>query len=175
MPTHKASLAELSISQLSELTGKAPRTISKRLERAQVATVREDGKTLYYAPQVALAAIYQEGTPQRPDAEKARLDAARADLAELELEERRGDLIGREDVVNTWSNRIAACKARLRAIPKRLVVQVPGFNRAMAKRALELIDDALHELAGASQQSAPRRARVGKRKKRVAAAAEPSV
>lgn len=102
--------------------------------------------------------------------ERDRLDAARADLAELDLAVRRGELVRRQDVIDLWAARIAACKTRLRAIPKRLAVLVPGFTRAMAVAALKLIDEALHELAG---DGAPKSgARVGKRSKKLAAAGD---
>jgi phage terminase Nu1 subunit (DNA packaging protein) len=102
--------------------------------------------------------------------ERARLDAARAELTELEVAQRRGELVRRQDVIGLWSRQITACKARIRSMPKRLVVMVPGFTRAMATAALKLIDEALHELAG---DGAPKSgARVGKRKEKLAAAGD---
>jgi phage terminase Nu1 subunit (DNA packaging protein) len=96
--------------------------------------------------------------------ERSRLDAARAELTELELAQRRGELLRRPDVEETWSSKITAAKGRMRAIPKRLAVLVPGFTRTMATATLKLIDEALHELAGDGAPAAKRGARVGKRK-----------
>lgn len=97
MPTHKPDLSRVSKSQLALLTGRDPTTVTKRLAAARVEPVAEDGRTLFYDPQLALAAIYLEGVALDPTAEKARLDSARADLAELELARRRGELINAED------------------------------------------------------------------------------
>lgn len=104
--------------------------------------------------------------------ERSRLDAANADLKELELALLRGELLRRADVRETWATQITAAKARLRAIPKRLAVSVPGFSRTMATVALKLIDEVLHELAGDGAPPSKRGARVGKRKGKLAPAGD---
>ena len=106
--------------------------------------------------------------------ERTRFDAARAEKTELEVAQLRGELVRRDDVVETWSTRIVACKAQIRGIPKRLALAVPGFTRHMAAAALDLIDEVLNELAGDVAPVAKRRGRVGKRKARVAASGEGS-
>lgn len=59
MPTHKPDRTQLSISELSDVTGFAKETVTKRLRAAGVHPVREDGRTLWFAPQEALPALYE--------------------------------------------------------------------------------------------------------------------
>ena len=91
MPTHRPDFSDLSTQSLADLVGKAHRTVHKLLRAAGVAPVREDGRTLYRHPATALLAIYGNGNGLHPAAEKARLDRARAETAELALRHRRGE------------------------------------------------------------------------------------
>lgn len=144
MPTHHRSLDLVSLSDLATLTRRDRRTIRKAL--AGVAPAKRDGKTIWYSAPVALDAIYT-GTALDPQRERARLDAARADLAELQAATRRGELLEVRDVRDTWSRRVLAWKERLRALPAAATVYVPGFDKAMARQLLRMVDDTLTELA----------------------------
>lgn len=91
------------------------------------------------------------------------LSAARAELAReqaaltaLKRAELQGELVRRQDVAEEWANQIVACKRKLRGLPKKMAVTVPGFTEVMATKALEIIDGALSELAG---EGGPRRER----------------
>lgn len=109
-----------------------------------------------------------------PNEDRARFDRARAELTELQVAEKRGELILRQDWIEISSARVVACKNAIRAIPKRLVVLVPGFSRAAAAASLQLIDEALDELSlgDPALDGAPARKRrkgVGRGDARVAA------
>lgn len=147
MPTHKPDLASLSTQQVADLVGKAQRTIVRLLRAAGVAPVREDGRTLYWHPPTVLPVIYAVGEGLNPQAEKARLDRARAETAELELHRRRGELFERDDVYQTWASHTLSWKERLRSLPAEATVHVPGFTPAMGRKLLELIDATLTEIA----------------------------
>lgn len=67
---------------------------------------------------------------------------------EMRVAREAGELLGREDVVDTWASNITMCKNRMREIPKKAVSRIPGFTRAMAKPLTEMINEALDELAG---------------------------
>lgn len=165
MPTHKADLASLSTAQLADLTGKAPRTVGKLLRAAGVKPTTEDGRTLYWNPPVALPVIYGNGDGLNPQAEKARLDRARAETAELELRRRRGELLEVADVRDTWSDRILSWKEKLRALPASATVEIPGFSREMARKLLAMVDETLTELADGNvkPRRTPRRRAKAKR------------
>ncbi len=87
---------------------------------------------------VALAADYQDS--------RARRENANAALAELELGERRGALLRRDAVVAAWQEIILMCKEKLRAIPSKAESQL-GLTGQQRRRLLEVIDEALQELA----------------------------
>lgn len=147
MPTHGPDLGALSMTQLAALTGCAKETVSRRLRDAGVQPVRTDGRTRFYHPPQALRVILRVGEGLDLDAERARLARAQAVEKERRNAEMLGHLLPRRDVVFHWSDMIVAAKTRLRGIPKRLLVGVPGFTKAMAKATQGVIDEVLNELA----------------------------
>ena len=68
MPTQKADLSRLSITQLRELTGRHATTIRKRLKGLK--PLAKDGRTIWYAPREALPLLFGIGgldlTPWEP-------------------------------------------------------------------------------------------------------------
>lgn len=111
----------------------------------------------YCAHLRALASRHREGGGEDLVRERAKLAREQAEAVSLRNGERRGELIRREDVLSTWASHIGVVKSQLRAIPKRLVISVPGFTREMARPTLALIDDALNALAGDAVPRARRR------------------
>ena len=91
---------------------------------------------------------------------RTRKEAAVTREIELRLAEAEGRVLSREDVVREWAARISAAKNSLRGIPKRALLAIPGFTQAMARRLLDLVDEALDELAG---DGVPRRQRQRRR------------
>ncbi|MGH7856215.1 MAG: terminase small subunit, Nu1, partial [Candidatus Binatia bacterium] len=87
-------------------------------------------------------------------AERGRLIRARADMAELELGERRAELIPAEELVRNLTWFVTAARSRLLALPRRIALRVDPKN----PRELETAVDAeirliLEELA--NDQSLP--------------------
>lgn len=142
-------LAQLSLNQLEALTGRSSRWIKKRLAEAGVEPAGTTGRARLFPSRQALEAIYATGAGGKldPAQEKAALDRVRREAAELEYRKRAGELLERADVIDTWSHGFAACKAVIRALPSRLRSRVPGFTPAMRRASLQVIDEALHELA----------------------------
>lgn len=70
MPTHKADLSRLSITQLHELTGRTKATVRKRLK--DLKPIAKDGRTIWYAPREALSLLFGIGGLDLT-AERARL------------------------------------------------------------------------------------------------------
>jgi len=154
----KQDVSRLTVNQLEELTGRSHRFVKRRLAAAGVRPIGEDGRSRIYPAQAALAAIFV-GAADRLDAaqERAALDRARREAAELELALKRRQVLDLDEVVHHWSGMAATCKTTLRALPGRMHQTVPGFTKGMARRLLALIDEALHELA--SDDGVPRKRR----------------
>lgn len=95
MPTHRENLRRLSVSQLVEITGMAARTITTRLRAAGLEPAATDGRTTRYDPRVVLPVLFEAASPQ---AERARLDAARAEAQEMKNSVMRGALLHFDEV-----------------------------------------------------------------------------
>lgn len=148
MPTHRDSLRRLSVSELVELTGMAPKTVTTRLRAAGLEPAAKDGRTTRYDPREALPMLYEAGDPQR---ERARLDAARAALAEQELQKRSGELVPAVDVEYSLITLSTAVSGRLQGIPSQLGPELAGEATAADCERLvrDAIHTALHDLADA--------------------------
>ncbi|MFP4561634.1 MAG: terminase small subunit [Thiohalorhabdus sp.] len=78
---------------------------------------------------------------------KRREMVARANMQELDLAQRRGELVPVEDVARTVGDEYARAKARLRAVPSSVAAVVPAEVRTVVQeRVSEGIDQALEEL-----------------------------
>jgi hypothetical protein len=137
-------VSHLSLTAIAELTGVKPETVSKRLRARGLKPASSNGRAQLFDSVAALPIALGVGGPTE---ERTRLDAARADLAELELSRRRGELLERHDVYHTWAGHVLSWKERIRSVPAEATVHVPGFTPAMGRKLLELIDATLVELA----------------------------
>lgn len=146
MPTHKPDLSELSLGQLVQLTGSTHRTIKARLRGLK--PIRTDGRTLFYDPQRALPMIFKVGNVIDLQEESARLKREQARGEAMKNAKASGSLLERDDVVETWSAKIAAAKRKLRAVAGQAQTRIPRVTRAMARELLKMIDEALDDLSG---------------------------
>lgn len=83
------------------------------------------------------------------DEVRARKTAAEAEMAELELLQRKGDLIPMQQVIDTWLELIASCRSKMLSMPAKLapVVAVED-NPAVCKQIVEeQMMEALDEIA----------------------------
>lgn len=118
-----------------------------------LATVPAEGGTSQrptWRIKTVLAALAKEqGEGLNPAAEKARLDKARADIAEIELEKRRGDVASLLVVAQTWADFCINVKTRLRSIPTKAAPLLAAESRAEDCKDIlnKFIDEALTELA----------------------------
>jgi len=147
MPTPKDDLSRLSMTQLSELTGCAKETVSKRLREAGLEPADHDGRTLYFVPRLALPVIYEIGKGLSLDAERARLAREQADGKAMQNAVSRGELVAAADVRSTWSAVVLTIKERMRSLPAHAVSKIQGFRKPMAKKLAELVDEVLTELS----------------------------
>ena len=111
----------LSVSDIAELTGTGRGTVAKRL-RAAGLTGREGPKNSRQFESVhALPVAFGFAADKLdPAQERAQLDRTRRQVAELQLAERRKELIPRQAVIDCWSGVLSIARGRLLALPTRL-------------------------------------------------------
>jgi len=88
-----------------------------------------------------------EDAPSLAEA-RARLDAAKAELAEMDLAERRGELLPASDVEARMVGVFASCKTKLLGVPTWVRQQDPGLTRDQVRLFESAIREALEGLAG---------------------------
>lgn len=79
---------------------------------------------------------------------RARREAAEAALAEIELAEKRGELVLARDVESKLVNVFAHCKTKLLAVPGRIRQSDPGMSDVQIDMIDSTIREALDDLAG---------------------------
>ena len=142
-------MTEMSISELSVLTGFTRETVAKRLQDIPFTTV---GVARKFDPRQALPALYEtSGNSGQVDLmrERTRLAAAQALKIELEIDVMQQRLIPASTVETTWSGMTTAARARLLALPYRLAVDAIAADGVFARiesAAHELVREALEEL-----------------------------
>lgn len=145
MPTHKPDISRLSINQLSQITGAGHARVKRALEG--LAPAETDGRTLKYATRKALPLIFEQGaTPQQ---ERARLDKLRADVIELDLSEREGQLVPVEMIGEQIDKLFMGVRSHLLALPTKAAPAVHGCKSigGTAKEIEKYIYEALTELS----------------------------
>jgi phage terminase Nu1 subunit (DNA packaging protein) len=87
--------------------------------------------------------------PQDTHLERARLLKAQADMAEIELAQRTGELVTVERVEADWLAMVAACRAKLLGIPTKSAYQISNLKdtHEIEKFLKRTIHEALTELA----------------------------
>lgn len=139
-----------SISALAVELGRDRRTIGNAC--AGLTPVGRQGKADLYRLSDVVEALAAPAKPKSFDEAKARKMAADAELAELELERERGEVVRIEEVAKAIGEEYAATRAKLLAIPSKLAPRVALETDEGACRELiaREITEALNELAGGS-------------------------
>ena len=85
---------------------------------------------------------------------RARLTSAKADMAEMEREQMKDNLIPADDVADAWDTMVSNMRSKLLSIPTKSATQTfAAKNVTEAKKILkEAVDDALEELCGDPSQ-----------------------
>lgn len=144
-------MSELSISELSVLTGFTRETVAKRLQDVNFTTV---GAARRFDSKLALPALYEAaaggGNAQTNlMVERAKLAATQRQKLELEIGVMQSRLLEAGVVEATWSNLTSAARARLLQLPYRLAVaalSADGVFGQVEAAATELVREALTEL-----------------------------
>ena len=136
-----ARLLDLSERRVQQLSREGVIPKAERGQYDLIGSVR--GYVRYLRDQATKA---QAGAPDYA-AERARFIRARADLAEMEAEEKRGALIAAEQIEAAWIAVLALLRTRLLALPDRLAPQVfeqstVGDTRNLIRTTIrEVLDD----------------------------------
>ena len=144
-------MSEMSISELSALTGFTRETVGKRLADIPHTAA---GNAKRYDPRQALPALYEAaagggGAQQNLMVERAKLAATQRQKLELEIGLMQGRLLQADVVEATWGNLTSAARARLLQLPYRLAVaalSADGVFGQVEAAATELVREALTEL-----------------------------
>ena len=136
-----ARLLDLSERRVQQLSREG---VIPKAERGQYELIGSVRGYVRYLRDQALKA--QAGAPDYA-AERARFIRARADLAEMEAEEKRHSLIAAEQIEAAWIAVLALLRTRLLALPDRLAPQLfdqptVGDTRNLIRAAIrEVLDD----------------------------------
>ena len=82
---------------------------------------------------------------------RARLDLAKALLAELDLAERRRELLPARDVEARLADAFANCKTKILGVPSRARQMDPALTHAQLALFEKLLREALEDLAGGAE------------------------
>lgn len=151
MANQKDDLSRLTLSQLGALTGKTFRTVKARLEKLE--PVEKTKAALFYDPKQALPLIFSEekkaGSSAVGLSDINRLNRAKAEKTELEVEELRKTLIPAKTVERVWSELVSNFRGRMLSLPSRLGSQLMGVTdqREIEIAARGMVFESLNELA----------------------------
>jgi phage terminase Nu1 subunit (DNA packaging protein) len=132
-----AKLLDLSERRVQQLSREGVIPKAQRGQYDLIGSVR--GYVRYLRDQATRA---QAGAPDYA-AERARFIRARADLAEMEADEKRGSLIQADQIEAAWIAVLALLRTRLLALPDRLAPQ--AFEQPTVGETRNLIRDAIRE------------------------------
>jgi phage terminase Nu1 subunit (DNA packaging protein) len=149
---------ETNLAEVADLFGVSERRIQQLIAEGAIPKPLRHGvyvvETVVRAYVKHLQAIRRSAASSGPiglQAERERLTRAKADIAEMEMDEKRGDLIPREEIEATWVNALSLLRTRLLSIPNQLAPQVHQEKNQAAVRDLikSAIRGALDDLAEA--------------------------
>lgn len=151
-----AKTQTLTTGQVAALSGLTVRHVNLLVSEGKGPS-RVDGKG--YDPQqvgawlkARIAAEYgitNDGKVYDFDAERARKMKHDADIAEMEAQQLRGDLVKASDVEKQWTSTLAGVRARMLALPSKLAAQTAPPDRLAQVQAVaqRIVHEALTEIA----------------------------
>lgn len=140
--------SEMTASQIQTELGIDGRKLGQFL--ARIKPIRENGKFKYYLIQDVIEVIYKNKSNVVPlDELKKKKLQAEAELAELEVEKEKGNLIPVKYIERQWANLVIACKSKLLSIPTKLApIMATETDINVCKNMMEeQLNQALSELS----------------------------
>lgn len=142
-----------SVGEIAELLNLTPRRVQQLVQEGVIPKAARGRYDL--AASVGAYVAHLQGqlgdgkAPHNLSAQRARLAAAQADKAEMELAARRGELVDVGRAVELLTKVVSAVRARVLALPADAVPRLKGKRRADEMRAVlqDLTDECLHEIA----------------------------
>lgn len=131
-------------------SGRLSRSLTAdRKQIASAAKADAEWAATTHVDRIPLSGPTAAGTPP-PDLQesRARREAAEAALAEIELAEKRAELLPAADVETRLKNVFASCKTKLLGVPARARQRDPGLSAEQITLFEDLIREALEDLAG---------------------------
>jgi len=145
------------IQELSELTGQSLAAVRRAIQRVGLQPASPEAtsaagfrsNSTAYNSELALLAIYGEAEALDPSQERAALDRTRRELAELQLAERRGEMLPAEPVRTAITSVAMQVRSQLMALPSRLSAELTSMQsmRAIEMLLAKEINAALADLA----------------------------
>lgn len=159
MPVNRPSWNRATLSQLVEATGMDKEPIRRRLNaHPAIEPLLRTGTAVYYDTPTALTRIFLGEGALNPALERARKDRADAELKELSLRERRGELIECADADRGELALATIVSGRVMAIPSKIAMEIaaesdPAVCHEILHRECE---EAMRDLADAGRLAAER-------------------
>jgi hypothetical protein len=145
----------LSMSQLSQVTGKDRRTVKDRLQGLEP---KLEGRAHLYDAHIALPMILEltdgdNSVAKQMADEQLRYERERADKVALQNQKLRGEVVSIEEVANVVEGEYAAVKAALIAIPSKCAGELATMDNVIEiKKLLDgLINETLVELSSSDR------------------------
>lgn len=138
--------------QVAIRDGRLSKSITKDGKIADVAGADAEWTSTTHIDRIPLSGPTAAGTPPPELAEsRARREAAEASLAEIELDEKRGELVLAKDVESKLVNVFAHCKTKLLAVSSRARQRDPSLTGPQIELFKVLVREALDDLASESE------------------------
>lgn len=133
----------LSATELADLTGKSRSKVREALVGAGLPSINGPRNTRLFDSAEALRVLFGGSGALNPAAEQARLNAAKADLAEIELAQKRRETVPLADVIAHLATSDSIIKQRVLSVPARAAPTVISCTDVRA--AEDAIREELHK------------------------------
>jgi phage terminase Nu1 subunit (DNA packaging protein) len=138
--------------QVAIKSGRLSKSITKNKQIVSAEAADAEWLSSTHVDRIPLTGPTAAGTTPPDLAEsRARREAAEAALAEIELAEKRRELVPAKDVESKLVNVFAQCKTKLLGVAARARQRDPGLTGPQIELYEELIREALDDLAFASE------------------------
>jgi len=147
-------LSQVTVNQLAQLTGERNDTIKRRLfSFPPITAVKQNGRMLFPSRSALDRVLGQNST--LPSAARARRDKADAELKELELKVRMGELIPRSEPARGYMALATGFSARIQAIPIKIAREIAAETKpAVCEQILRReLHEALSDITDAADRA----------------------
>lgn len=156
MPARR-SLRLLNVSEIAEVAGVSPATVSAGLNAAGIAPAEVIGKRKTFDAPQALRTLLSPDSLD-PAKERAKLDAAKREMLELQISEKRRSLVPSADVDHGYIALATTTSALMLSIPSAIALELA--SEADPSKCQDILEKAIHaaltDLAEAGRRAVAR-------------------